>query len=123
VLSSLAAHAPVPAIVFSRGAAAHLDELAATGACCVGVDWTIDIGAARRRIGSRVAVQGNLDPVALLTNPETVAAEARRIVLAAGPQPGHVFNLGHGIVPATPPEHVRVLVDTVHEASQARKTP
>jgi uroporphyrinogen decarboxylase len=117
VLAALARDARVPSIVFSKGAGERLEELAASGAACLGLDWTVDIGAARRRVGDRVALQGNLDPLALLTDPETVAREARAIVAAAGPAPGHIFNLGHGIVPATPPENVAALVEVVHAAS------
>jgi uroporphyrinogen decarboxylase len=77
----------------------------------------VDIASARARLGGRVALQGNLDPIALTTDPASVAREAERVLRAAGPAPGHVFNLGHGIVPSTPPELVGVLVDTVHEVS------
>jgi uroporphyrinogen decarboxylase len=84
----------------------------------VGIDWTVDIGAARAEIGARVAVQGNLDPMVLLTDPTTVVREAASIVRAAGPAPGHVFNLGHGILPATPPENVAALVAAVHDTSR-----
>jgi uroporphyrinogen decarboxylase len=108
----------VPTIVFTRGGGGWLADIAGIGAHCIGLDWTVDIAAARRAIGGRVAVQGNLDPVALLTDPVTVAREAERIVRAAGPAPGHVFNLGHGIVPATPPENVAALVEAVHRISR-----
>jgi uroporphyrinogen decarboxylase len=108
----------VPTIVFTRGGGGWLGAIAEIGAHCVGLDWTVDIAAARRAIGGRVSVQGNLDPVALLTDPATVAREAERIVRAAGPAPGHVFNLGHGIVPATPPENVAALVEAVHRISR-----
>jgi uroporphyrinogen decarboxylase len=117
VLADLARHTEVPTIVFSKGAAARLDDLAGCGAACVGLDWTVDLAAARRRVGDRVALQGNLDPQVLLTDPATVDRAARAIVAAAGPAPGHVFNLGHGIVPGTPPENVAALVAAVHEAS------
>ena len=71
-----------------------------------------------RRSGTAVALQGNLDPLVLTTDPETVAREAAAVVRAAGPAPGHVFNLGHGIVPATPPENVAALVEAVHAESR-----
>jgi uroporphyrinogen decarboxylase len=121
VFAQLARDSHVPAIVFTKGAGALLDDLAGCGAACVGLDWTVDIAAARRRVGDRVALQGNLDPLALLTDPVTVAREARATIAASGPEPGHIFNLGHGIVPTTPPENVAALVDAVHEAS--RKEP
>jgi uroporphyrinogen decarboxylase len=107
----------VPVIVFTKGGGAWLERIAALGADAVGLDWTVDLAEARARVGSRVAIQGNLDPLVLLTDPETIAREAASVVAAAGPAPGHVFNLGHGIVPKTPPEHVGVLVDAVHRAS------
>jgi uroporphyrinogen decarboxylase len=108
----------VPVIVFTRGGGGWLPDIAAIGAHCVGLDWTVDIAAARASVGDRVALQGNLDPVALLTDPATVAREAERIVRAAGAAPGHVFNLGHGIIPATPPENVAALVEAVHRTSR-----
>jgi uroporphyrinogen decarboxylase len=107
----------VPAIVFSKGANASLSALADAGAACVGLDWTADLADARRRFGDRVAVQGNLDPLALLADRASVERAAARVVEEAGPAPGYVFNLGHGIVPATPPANVAALVDTVHAVS------
>jgi uroporphyrinogen decarboxylase len=114
--------ARIPSIVFTKGGGVWLDELAAIGADGVGLDWTVDIAEARRRVGSRVALQGNLDPLVLTTDPATVAREAEAIVRAAGPAPGHVFNLGHGIVPKTPPENVAALVETVHRVSREQRT-
>jgi uroporphyrinogen decarboxylase len=113
--------AAVPTIVFTKGGGQWLEEIAASGASAVGLDWTVDLARARATVGARVALQGNLDPTVLLTDPETVAREAAAIVRAAGPQPGHVFNLGHGIVPATPPENVAALVATVHRESAATR--
>jgi uroporphyrinogen decarboxylase len=111
----------VPAIVFTKGGGQWLDSLAGCGAQCIGVDWTVDLGAARRRFGGEVAFQGNLDPMALLADPSAVARAATAVVRAAGPAPGHVFNLGHGIVPTTPPDNVAVLIDTVHRESRAMR--
>jgi uroporphyrinogen decarboxylase len=108
----------VPTIVFTRGGGGWLSDIAAIGAQAVGVDWTVDIAAARAEVGGRVALQGNLDPVTLLTDAATVARESARIVRAAGPAPGHVFNLGHGIHPTTPPENVAALVEAVHRTSR-----
>ena len=105
----------VPVILFSKGANGHLETLADSGCDALGLDWTIDIAAARERVGARVALQGNLDPAALAASPETIRAEARRVVDGFGPHPGHVFNLGHGITPDIDPAHVAVLVDAVHE--------
>ncbi|HVN36408.1 MAG TPA: uroporphyrinogen decarboxylase [Casimicrobiaceae bacterium] len=112
---------PVPTIVFTKGGGQWLDDIATCGASCVGVDWTTDLAAARRRVGARVALQGNLDPLVLLTEPPVVAREAAAVVRAAGPGPGHVFNLGHGILPATPPENVAALVEAVHRESLAAR--
>jgi len=110
---------PIPSIVFTKGGGAWLSDIAACGAYGVGLDWTMDIAAARAAVGDRVALQGNLDPLVLLTDPETVRREASAIVRAAGPAPGHIFNLGHGIVPGTPPANVGALVETVHSVSRA----
>jgi uroporphyrinogen decarboxylase len=107
----------VPTIVFTKGGGAWLDQIAACGADGVGLDWSVDIGAARRSVGDRVALQGNLDPLVLTADRATVVREAAALVAAAGREPGHIFNLGHGIVPTTPPDNVAALVDTVHERS------
>jgi uroporphyrinogen decarboxylase len=113
-----------PSIVFTKGGGAWLDEIAACGASGVGLDWTVDMARARKSVGHAVALQGNLDPLVLLTDPETVSREAIAILSAAGPLPGHIFNLGHGIVPQTPPANVAALIDAVHENSRAsRATP
>ena len=104
----------LPVILFSKGANGHLEAIADTGCAGVGLDWTIDIGEARRRIGDRVALQGNLDPAVLRASPEIVEREVRAVLDAFGNHPGHVFNLGHGITPEVNPENVKVLVDTVH---------
>jgi uroporphyrinogen decarboxylase len=106
----------VPLILFSKGAHAHLETLADSGCAALGVDWTISIGEARRRVGDRVALQGNLDPATLLAAPEVIRREARRVLDDFGPHPGHIFNLGHGITPEVDPENVRVLVEAVHES-------
>jgi uroporphyrinogen decarboxylase len=112
----------VPTILFSRGAGDRLQRLAATGAACIGLDWSMDLDAARRAVGDRVALQGNLDPAALLTDAASVERAVRAVLAAAGGAPGHVFNLGHGILPSTPPDHVAVLVDTVHRLTGAPKS-
>jgi len=112
-----AMHASVPVIVFTKGGGQWLERIADIGCDAVGIDWTTDIGAARRRIGARVAIQGNLDPIALLSTPKVIESQARAILAAAGNEPGHVFNLGHGIVPSTPVENVEALVECVHQAT------
>ena len=104
----------MPLILFSKGANGHLEALADTGCDALGVDWTIDLGEARSRVGARVALQGNLDPAVLAATPETIRREVRRTLDAFGAGPGHVFNLGHGITPDIDPAHLAVLVDEVH---------
>jgi uroporphyrinogen decarboxylase len=107
-----------PTILFTKGRPGSLASIAESGASCMGLDWTADLGDARRRHGAKIAVQGNLDPLALLTDPRTVEAAVADLLQAAGPEPGYVFNLGHGIVPATPPENVAALVAAVHAHSR-----
>ena len=126
VLAALAADPATrttPTIVFTKGGGGWLDDIAASGATAVGLDWTVDLAQARRGIGQRVALQGNLDPLVLLTDPATIQREAEAVVRAAGPAPGHVFNLGHGIVPSTPPDHVAALVEAVHHHSARHGEP
>ena len=111
--------ARVPCIVFTKGGGQWLEEIAAIGCDAVGLDWTIDIGEARRRVGDKVTLQGNLDPNVLFAQPEIVAAEARKVLDSFGPgNTGHVFNLGHGISQFTPPDSVTALVETVHAHSR-----
>ena len=109
----------IPAIVFTKGGGLWLEAIADIGCDAIGVDWTIDIGEARRRVGQKVALQGNLDPAVLFASPDKIAAEAKKVLDSFGPgDTGHVFNLGHGISQFTPPDHVTTLVDTVHEYSR-----
>jgi len=111
----------VPVIVFTKGGGIWLEDIAASGCDAVGVDWTVNLGAARRRLDDRVAFQGNLDPMALFSGEDALRAEARRVLDAFGPvgKGGHVFNLGHGISRHTPPDAVAALVDEVHRHSRA----
>jgi uroporphyrinogen decarboxylase len=104
----------LPMILFSKGANLHLAEMADAGCAALGVDWTIDLGQARRAVAGKVALQGNLDPAVLRSNPEVIRREARAVMDSYGNHPGHVFNLGHGITPEVDPAHVEVLVDEVH---------
>jgi len=110
--------ARVPSIVFTKGGGLWLEAIAGCGSDAVGIDWTIDIGAARCRVGGRVALQGNLDPIALFAPPDAIRREAERVLTSYGSGAGHVFNLGHGISQFTPPEHVGALVEAVHSASR-----
>lgn len=107
----------IPVILFSKGCAHLVEEIAAAGADAVGVDWTVDIGDIRRRIDGRTAVQGNLDPAVLYASPEVIKREVDAVLRAWGAAPGHVFNLGHGIHPQIDPDNVAILVDSVHELS------
>ena len=109
--------ARVPVIVFTKGGAPWLEQIAASGCDCVGLDWSIDLGDARRRIGAGAALQGNLDPAVLLTSPEVVRREVQKALESFGSGAGHVFNLGHGVPQFTPPENVAALVAAVHESS------
>ena len=104
----------VPRIFFTKGGGLWLEAMAESGADALGLDWTVDIGDARRRVGSKVALQGNMDPFALFAPPEAITREAHRILDRFGPAPGHVFNLGHGVSQFTSPEHVHALVEAVH---------
>lgn len=111
----------IPVILFSKGCAHMVEEIAAVGADAVGVDWTVDIGDIRERIGGRAAVQGNLDPAVLYAPEEVIRREAESVLRSWGSDPGHVFNLGHGIHPQIDPENVAILVDTVHDVSRKLK--
>lgn len=108
----------IPVTIFTKGGAGWLEHMAATGADCVGLDWTIDIDEAKRRIGDKVALQGNMDPCVLYSNPQTVRAEVSDILAKFGRGNGHVFNLGHGIHPTIDPENVDAYVNAVHELSE-----
>mgnify|MGYP005848269801 CR=1 FL=1 len=104
----------VPVIYFSTGTGGILEDTRATGADVIGVDWRVDLGSAWRRLGQGVAVQGNLDPQTLLAPVGRLRQRAAEVLQAAGGRPGHIFNLGHGVLPETPPEQVAELVDFVH---------
>ena len=114
----------VPVVLFTKGGGGWIESLAQSGCDAVGLDWTVDLGNARARVGGRVALQGNLDPVTLLASPARIRGEVGRILAAYGPGPGHVFNLGHGITPDVDPEHVGACVEAVHALSPAyHRTP
>jgi uroporphyrinogen decarboxylase len=109
----------VPVIVFTKGGGQWLERIAECGADAVGLDWTTDIGAARARIGDRVALQGNMDPTMLNATPERIREEVAGILQGYGSGTGHVFNLGHGVTPGIDPERVGAMVDAVIELSPA----
>lgn len=107
----------IPAILFTKNGGQWLESMASTGCQALGLDWTTDIGNARQRVGSKVALQGNMDPSILYASPDSIRAEVKRILTSFGPGEGHVFNLGHGITPEVNPDHVSAFVDAVHEYS------
>ena len=107
----------VPVILFTKGGGGWLEALAGSGCDAVGVDWTVDLAAARQRVGHRVSLQGNLDPAVLLAGRPAVRAGVAAVLAAYGNGAGHVFNLGHGVTQFTPPDHVAALVEAVHELS------
>jgi uroporphyrinogen decarboxylase len=112
-----------PLILFGKGNAAHLEALAASGAECVGVDWTVELSEAAHRTGGKVALQGNLDPATLYGNVDAIREQVRRALDAyaegnRGSRDGHVFNLGHGMSPDMNPDHVAALVQAVQELSR-----
>lgn len=112
----------VPRILFGTTTGSLLELLRDSGADVIGLDWRIDLGEARRRLGPALAIQGNLDPCCLWLDEPALEARVQGVLAQAGPAPGYVFNLGHGVLPGTPPQHVRFLVDAVHRLS-ARQTP
>lgn len=111
----------IPAIVFTKGGGLWLEQIADIGADAVGLDWTVNLGQARARVGNKVALQGNLDPNVLFAGKQQIEAEVRKLLTSFGKSEagaGHVFNLGHGISQFTPPEAVSTLVEVVHEYSR-----
>ena len=107
----------IPVILFTKGGGMWLPELAATGCDALGLDWSVNLAAARKQVGDRVALQGNLDPAIMATDPQTIQTEVANILADFGNGSGHVFNLGHGITPQIDPENVAALVDAVHDIS------
>ncbi len=114
----------VPSIVFTKGGGLWLEQIVDSGCDAVGLDWTVNLGNARRRIGDRCALQGNLDPMALFAGAKEIETAASAVLNSFGPPKradgawdGHVFNLGHGISQYTPPESVEILVNAVHTRS------
>jgi len=138
VLAQLKRHGPqgqiIPRIVFTKGGGLWLQEMTALDCEVLGLDWTVNLGAARKAVGGSTgapgkALQGNIDPNVLFAPPEQIASEVARVLdsfgaphQGAGVGPTHIFNLGHGISQYTPPEHVAALVDAVHAHSRAMRT-
>ena len=108
----------VPVSLFTKNAGMWLESIAATGCDCVGLDWTIDIADAKKRIGDKVSLQGNMDPSMLYASPERIEQEVKTILAGFGEGNGHVFNLGHGIHLDVPPENAGVFVNAVHKYSK-----
>ncbi len=107
----------MPVIVFAKGVHFNLNKLADSGCDVLGLDWTMDIGEVRNKFGDKVALQGNLDPTVLYANHEKIKKEAEKILESFGRGSGHIFNLGHGILPDVPPENLKALVNFVKEKS------
>ncbi len=107
----------VPVTLFTKGGGQWLEAIADTGCDAIGLDWTCDIGAARARVGNRVALQGNMDPSILYASPARIEQEVATILAGFGQGSGHVCNLGHGIHQDVPPEHAGVFIDAVHRLS------
>ncbi len=105
----------VPTVLFSKGGGQWLELMAGAGFDGLGLDWQTDIARARERVGSRVALQGNMDPMVLYASPEVITNEVRRVLNKFGGGCGHVFNLGHGVLPDINPDHVKAMVDAVHQ--------
>jgi uroporphyrinogen decarboxylase len=113
----------VPRILFTKGGGMWLEDMAESGADALGIDWQTNLSLARKRVGAKVALQGNLDPMALFGTSAAIEREAQRVLDDFGPGPGHVFNLGHGVSQHTPPESVQALVEAVHSRSLGAHAP
>jgi uroporphyrinogen decarboxylase len=107
----------VPVILFTKGGAGWLEDMAGTGCDGLGVDWTIDLARARERVGDRVALQGNMDPCVLYAAPARIREEVAMVLASYGTGSGHVFNLGHGVHPQVDPAHVGAFIEAVHDLS------
>jgi len=112
----------VPIIMFAKGVHFNLNKLAECGADVLGLDWTMNIGAIRKKFGDKIALQGNLDPTILYADHNKIRHEARKILESFGKGSGHIFNLGHGILPDVPPENLKALVNFVKEESAVYHT-
>ena len=120
IVAGLIKHADgrdVPVILFTKGGGHWLEAMADSGCDALGLDWTVDIGMAKARVGDRVALQGNMDPAVLRAAPETIEREVKSILTSFGSGAGHIFNLGHGITPDIDPEHAKVFIEAVNNFS------
>jgi len=118
-LTRAAESRPVPVILFTKGGGQWLEAMADTGCDALGLDWTVNIGDARRRVGHRLALQGNLDPCVLYASPARIRQEVALVLADFGAGNGHVFNLGHGIHPEVDPARAEAMIAAVHELSAA----
>lgn len=119
LLNTQSGERQIPTIFFTKGGGLWLESMADSSYDALGLDWQTDLGDARDRVGSKVALQGNLDPMTLYATPEVIRNKVQAILAKYGRGSGHVFNLGHGILPDVDPENVRVMVEAVHEFSPA----
>ena len=108
----------IPVTLFTKGGALWLEAMAETGCDALGLDWTISMADAKRRVGHKVALQGNMDPSMLYASPQRISEEVSKILESFGQGSGHVFNLGHGIHPDVPPEHAAAFIAAVQEQSK-----
>ena len=108
----------IPNIVFTKGGGLWIESIASIGCDAVGLDWTMDIGIARQKVGNKVALQGNIDPAVLFSTPDVIRNEVEKVLASYGYGGGHVFNLGHGISQFTDPANAAALVQAVHELSR-----
>lgn len=104
----------IPVTLFTKGGGMHLEAMADTGCDAIGLDWTVELEDAQRRVGDKVALQGNLDPCTLYASPKVIEKEAHKILAQFKGNTGYVFNLGHGISPDVNPEHLKTLINAVH---------
>ena len=111
-------HPHIPIILFTKGGGQWLTLQTNTQCDVIGLDWTCDLAVARKLVGDKVALQGNLDPRVLLTSKDCIRQHVRAVLTSYGQGSGHIFNLGHGITPNVPPENVQFMIDAVHEYSQ-----
>lgn len=120
IVQTLKRHHPeVPVILFTKGGGQWLLQMAETGCDALGLDWNTDLGVARKLLDDKLSLQGNFEPALLLSDEETIIDEVKRLLASYGKGHGHVFNLGHGITPDVPPEHVGILLEAVKTYSPA----
>jgi uroporphyrinogen decarboxylase len=108
----------VPIILFTKNGGQWLSQMVMSGADALGIDWTLSLQEARDRVQDKIVLQGNMDPAILYSSPDRIRQEVATILQSYGSGTGHIFNLGHGIHPDIPPEHVEILVNAVHELSR-----